>query len=174
MLEITQGILGRHLAGGRTVFQSPGTMNHMHKWMANMIRVLVADDHYLVRQGIRALLEIAEGIEVVGEAENGQEAIALVKSLKPDVVVMDISMPELDGIQATEQIAALDVPTHIVILSMYASTNLVRQALQKGADGYVLKRSASEELLQAVRVVEQGETYLSTALNDSLASNGLN
>lgn len=133
--------------------------------MAKKIRILIADDHTLVRRGIRALLEHADGIEVVGEAENGQEALALVKRLQPDVVVMDISMPELDGIKATEEIQALGISTRVIILSMYANVDLVKQALQNGASGYVLKRSATEELLQAVRTAQAGKIYLSTLLD---------
>lgn len=110
-------------------------------------------------------MEHADGIEVVGEAENGQEALALVKRLQPDVVVMDISMPELDGIKATEEIQALGISTRVIILSMYANVDLVKQALQNGASGYVLKRSATEELLQAVRTAQAGKIYLSTLLD---------
>lgn len=142
--------------------------------MGNIIHVLVADDHTLVRRGIRALLENAEGIEVIGEAENGEEAITLAKRLEPDVVVMDISMPILDGIQATEQICSLNLPTQVVILSMYAHVNLVKQALQKGATGYVLKPSATEELLQAVRSARQGKIYLSAVLADSFPDKAVN
>lgn len=143
------------------------SIGHLHYTMDKTIRVLIADDHNLVRRGIRALLENAEGIEVVGEAENGQEAILLVESLKPDVVVMDISMPILDGIQATEQIHQIDASTNIIILSMYGHANLVKQVLNKGASGYVLKPSATEELLQAVRTTQEGEIYLSSLLSDS-------
>ena len=141
------------------------SLAYLRQQMGKKIRVLVADDHTLVRRGIRALLEHADGIEVVGEAENGQEALALVKRLQPDVVVMDISMPELDGIKATEQIHALGISTHVVILSMYANVDLVKQALQNGASGYVLKRSATEELLQAVRTAQAGKIYLSALLD---------
>ena len=148
------------------------SLAYLHQQMAKKIRVLVADDHTLVRRGIRALLEHADGIEVVGEAENGQEALTLVKRLQPDVIVMDISMPELDGIKATEQIQALGISTHVVILSMYANVDLVKQALQNGASGYVLKRSATEELLQAVQTAQAGKIYLS-ALLDSIPGNDI-
>ncbi|MDT8304445.1 MAG: response regulator transcription factor [Anaerolineae bacterium] len=134
-----------------------------------MIRVVVADDHYLVRQGVRALLDNAEGIEVIGEAENGEEALQLVEQLKPDVVVMDISMPEMDGIRATEKIHALKNPhTRVVILSMYANVDLVQQALKKGATGYLLKRSTTTELVQAVVAANQGKRFLSAALSSDL------
>ena len=131
-----------------------------------MIRVVVADDHYLVRQGVRALLDNAEGIEVIGEAENGEQALQLVKDLNPDVVVMDISMPDMDGIRATEKIQQLNGgQTRVVILSMYANIDLVEQALKKGATGYLLKRSTTTELVQAVVAANKGQRFLSAAIN---------
>jgi DNA-binding NarL/FixJ family response regulator len=130
-----------------------------------MISVVVADDHYLVRQGVRALLDNAEGIEVIGEAENGEQALQLVQELKPDVVVMDISMPEMDGIKATEKIQALENGhTRVVILSMYANIDLVEQALKKGATGYLLKRSTTTELVKAVVAAKEGKRFLSAAI----------
>jgi len=133
-----------------------------------MIRVIVADDHHLVRQGIRALLERADDIEVVGEAADGQEAIELVQRLNPDVLVIDIAMPRLDGTQATERVRALGVATQVVILSMHSDETLVRQTLRSGARGYLLKRSVTEELLLAVRAAVRGEIYLSPAISASL------
>jgi DNA-binding NarL/FixJ family response regulator len=134
-----------------------------------MIHVLIAEDHRLVRRAIRALLESADGIQVIGEAENGQEAVTLAESLKPDVVVMDISMPKMDGIQATERIHAWGQPTHVVILSMYGNTNLIKQALQKGASGYLLKRSASEELVKAIHAACKGQVYVSPSIPEAAA-----
>jgi DNA-binding NarL/FixJ family response regulator len=133
-----------------------------------MIRVIVADDHHLVRQGIRALLEKADDIRVVGEAADGRGAIELVERLAPDVLVLDISMPRLDGIQAIKRIRTLGLATRVVILSMYSDTTLVRQALQSGARGYLLKRSLTEELLLAVRAASQGEVYLSPGISGSI------
>ena len=131
-----------------------------------MIRVVVADDHYLVRQGVRALLDNAEGIEVIGEAENGEQALQLVSELRPDVVVMDISMPEMDGIRATEKIQQLkNGRTRVVILSMYANIDLVEQALKKGATGYLLKRSTTTELVKAVVAARCWQRFLSAAIN---------
>lgn len=130
-----------------------------------VIRVIVADDHHLVRQGIRALLEKADDIEVVGEAADGQEAVELVERLVPEVLVMDIAMPRLDGNQAVGRVRALGVATQVVILSMYSDETLVRQALQNGAKGYLLKRSVTEELLLAVRAASRGEIYLSPAVS---------
>lgn len=135
-----------------------------------MIRVLVADDHDMVRRGVCAFLERVDDIEVVGEAENGEEAIALTKEFEPDVAVLDLSMPKVDGIRATREIQALGISTKIVILSMYSQVDLVKQALKKGALGYVLKRSAAEELVQAIRAVTQNQTYLSSLLAPSLSN----
>ena len=126
-----------------------------------MIRVVIADDHHLVRQGIRALLEKAGDIEVVGEAADGQEALDLVERLLPDVLVLDIAMPHLNGVEAVGRLRDLKVKTRALVLSMYADDALVRQALRNGAKGYLLKRAVSDELLLAVRAVGRGETFLS-------------
>lgn len=133
-----------------------------------MIRVLIADDHHLVRDGIRGLLDKAGDIEVVGEASDGQEAVELVLELQPEVLVLDIGMPRLNGSQAAERIRALDLPTRIVILSMYSDDSIVRQALRSGADGYLLKQSVTEELHLAIRSAVRGETYLSPAVSRSV------
>lgn len=130
-----------------------------------MIRVVVADDHYLVRRGVRALLDNAEDIEVVAEAENGAEVIELARQHRPDVIVMDISMPEMDGVRATEEVCKLDNQNiRVVILSMYANVDLVEQALKKGAIGYLLKRSTTAELVQAVRAAKNGQSFISPAI----------
>ncbi len=133
-----------------------------------MLRVILADDHHLVRQGIRSLLEKADDIEIIAEAENGQEAVNLVSNLVPDVLVMDIAMPRLNGIQAAEQIHGLNVVTRVVILSMHSDETLVRQALRIGVKGYLLKRSVTEELLLAIRAAGRGEIYLSPAISQLL------
>jgi DNA-binding NarL/FixJ family response regulator len=135
-----------------------------------MIRVIVADDHHLVRQGIRALLEKADDIEVIGEAADGQEAVELVERLVPDVLVLDIAMPRLNGTQATGRVRALGVATQVVILSMHSDETLVREALRSGARGYLLKRSVTEELLLAVRAASRGEIYLSPAISRSIVA----
>ncbi|MDX1616495.1 MAG: response regulator transcription factor [Candidatus Promineifilaceae bacterium] len=131
-----------------------------------MIRVVVADDHHLVRQGICALLDEADDLQVVGQAEDGQQAVELVQALQPEIVVMDISMPRLDGTQATERILALDLPTEVVILSMHADQHLAEQMLRAGAKGYLLKASIVEELLLAVRSASQGKVFLSPAISE--------
>jgi DNA-binding NarL/FixJ family response regulator len=133
-----------------------------------MIRVLIAEDHHLVREGIRALLEKSGDIQVVGEAQDGQEAVEQAKRLKPDVVVMDLAMPRMSGTQATEQIRAERLPTQVVILSMYSDETLVRQALRCGAKGYLLKRSVADELPLAIRAACRGETFLSSTISDSI------
>lgn len=138
-----------------------------------MIRVIVADDHHLVRQGIRALLEKAGDIQVIGEAGDGQEAVELVEQLSPDVLVLDVAMPRMDGIQATERIQALDTFTRVVILSMYSDKALVRRALQSGARGYLLKHSVTEELLLAIRAATRGEIYLSPEISKSMVADFL-
>jgi len=131
-----------------------------------MIRVLIAEDHLMVRAGIRALLEKAGDIHVLGEASNGQEAIELVEKFAPDVLIMDIMMPRMNGIQAAENIRKLNVPTRILLLSMYSDEGLIYQALQSGVKGYVLKSSVSDELLWAVHTVASGKTYLSSQVSD--------
>ena len=133
-----------------------------------MIRAVIADDHHLVRQGIRALLEKAGDIEVVGEAADGQQAIELVQHLLPDVLVIDIAMPRLNGVEAVARIRALGVKTRALILSMYSDETLVRQALRNGASGYLLKRAISEELLLAVRAVSRGDAFLSPEVSGPL------
>jgi DNA-binding NarL/FixJ family response regulator len=133
-----------------------------------MIRVLLADDHHLVRKGIRALLEKTDDIEVVGEAMDGEQAVEMAERLGPDVLIIDIGMPRLNGIQAIERICALGLNTQTIVLSMHSDESLVRQALRNGARGYLLKRSVTEELLLAVRAASQGETYLSPGVSEIL------
>lgn len=130
-----------------------------------MIHVVLADDHHLVRQGIRALLEKTNDIDVVGEADNGHDALHLIQQLQPDVVVLDIAMPLLNGIEVAQQIHASKLPTRVVMLSMYDDDTLVRRALRHGATGYILKRSVSEELHLAIRAASRGESYLSPAIS---------
>lgn len=139
-----------------------------------MIRVLIAEDHLMVRAGIRALLEKAGDIHVMGEASNGQEAIQMAEELKPDVLVMDIMMPRMNGIQASENIRDLKLPTNILLLSMYSDEGFVHQALQCGVKGYVLKSSVSDELLWAVRAVANGKIYLSSPISEIMVERAIN
>jgi len=139
-----------------------------------MIHVLIAEDHLMVRAGIRALLEKTSDIHVVGEASNGQEAVEMVEKHVPDVLVMDIMMPRMNGIQAAENIRKLKLPTHILLLSMYSDEGLIYQALQSGVKGYVLKSSVSDELLWAVHAVAEGKTYLSSQISEIMVENAVN
>lgn len=139
-----------------------------------MIRVLIAEDHLMVRAGIRALLEKAGDIRVLGEAANGQEAVEMTESFKPDVLIMDIMMPRLNGIQAAEHIRQLKLPTQILLLSMYSDPGLIYQALQNGVKGYVLKSSVSDELLEAVRAVAGGKTYLTEQISEIAVDHAVN
>jgi DNA-binding NarL/FixJ family response regulator len=129
------------------------------------IRVLLVDDHALVRAGIRSLLEKLAGMEVIAEAGDGLEALRLVAEYHPQVVLMDIAMPDLNGLEATRRLAqdAPDVP--VIILSIYSDEEHVYQALQAGASGYLLKDAAIEELEMAIRAVAQGGTYLSPPIS---------
>ena len=126
-----------------------------------MIRVIIAEDHDLVREGIRALIEKADDLEVIGEADNGRQAVEMVSAMLPDVLVSDISMPEVNGIEALYMIREADLATEVVMLSMYSSEVMIRQALHAGARGYLLKDSVSEELRSAIRAAARGATYLS-------------
>jgi DNA-binding NarL/FixJ family response regulator len=135
-----------------------------------MIRAIIAEDHNLVRQGLRALLEASNEVEVIGEASTGAEAVSLTEKLKPDVVVMDLSMPRMDGAQAAERIVAFDLPTQVVIVSMHDDTALIHQLLRRGIKGYLLKDAVSEELLLAIRSASQGKIYLSPTISESVMS----
>jgi len=128
-------------------------------------RVLLVEDHIVVRQGIKALLSDEPDIEIVGEADNGREALTLVDELYPDVVLMDISMPGLNGIEATHQICQRHTDVKVVILSMYASEEYVFQVLRAGASGYVLKQSDSSEVLTAIRAALAGGSFLSPPIS---------
>lgn len=138
-----------------------------------MIRILLVEDHAMVRAGLHALLERAKDINIVGEASNGQEAIDMAVELKPDVLVMDIMMPRLNGIQAAERIREMKLPVNILLLSMYSDEALVHSALHSGVKGYVLKTSVSEELLWAIHAVARGETYLSAVISSIVVESAL-
>jgi DNA-binding NarL/FixJ family response regulator len=132
--------------------------------MTSDIRVLLADDHSLVRRGFRRLLEDETGIQVVGEACNGVEAVELARTLRPDVIVMDMSMPGLNGNQATIEILKFLPGVGVVILSMYEEANYVRNAMKAGARGYLLKNASEVDLAAAVRKVARGGRVIDTKL----------
>jgi DNA-binding NarL/FixJ family response regulator len=124
-------------------------------------RILLVDDHVLVRAGIRALVESIADTQIVGEASNGREALGMVRELRPDLVIMDISMKDLNGIDATEAIMAAVPGTRVLILSMHAAEEFVRRAMRAGAAGYVVKDSVPMELRLAIDALRAGEVYLS-------------
>lgn len=124
------------------------------------IRVLLVDDQQIVRQGLSTILKYAKGIEVVGQAGDGHEAIALAQNLRPDVVLMDLKMPHLGGIPATRQICEAHPETRVIILTTYDTDDLVFQGIKAGAKGYLLKDASSETLVEAIRGVVEGESQL--------------
>jgi DNA-binding NarL/FixJ family response regulator len=133
-------------------------------------RILLADDHTVVRQGFRMILSAHPDLEVVGEAGNGREAVERAAELKPDVIVMDVSMPELNGIEATRRIAEASPRSRVLALSMHKDAVYVREILRAGARGYLLKDSIESDLVAAVRSVGRGDGYLSPAVSDAVLS----
>lgn len=129
--------------------------------MKKKIRILLADDHRMVRQGFRMILEAQEDMEVIGEAGNGRDAVDMARSLKPEVVVMDVTMPELNGIEATRRIREAEPLVRVLALSVHRDGVYVREIVRAGAEGYILKESADSELIAAVRAVASGNSYLS-------------
>jgi DNA-binding NarL/FixJ family response regulator len=132
------------------------------------VRVVLADDHDLVRSGIKALLSMVEGVEVIAEARNGQELVALVESLKPDIVMTDISMPVMDGITAIAEIHKKDPTVRMLVLSLYDTVDFVKRAVTHGACGYLMKDAPPFELEQAVRSVMASGSYFSPAIAQRL------
>lgn len=132
------------------------------------IRVLLADDHSVLRDGLEAMLHAHPGIAVVGHAQDGREAVRKAIELSPDVTIMDIVMPELDGIEATRQVREHRPQSRVVILSMYSTTEHIFRALQAGAQGYLLKESAGAEVVAAVRSVHAGRRYLSQKITETV------
>ena len=132
------------------------------------IRILLADDHKLMRSGLRLLIEQQPDLTVVGEAADGREAVALAKSLRPDVAVMDISMPNLNGIEAAHQITQSHAGLAVIVLSMHPDESYVLRSLKAGAKGYLLKDSAESDLITAVRAVARGKSFFSPAVSKVL------
>ena len=132
------------------------------------IRVLIVDDHGVVRQGLRTYLELLDDIEVIGEAENGLAAVAQVGQHQPDVVLMDLVMPEMDGIEATRQVSAISPSTRVVVLTSFADDEKVFPAIKAGARGYLLKDVSPADLANAIRAVQAGETHLHPEITKKL------
>lgn len=145
----------------------------MNKQTKN-IRILLADDHTIVRQGLAKLLECEPGFEVVDQVRDGWEAIQKVESHRPDVVIMDISMPNLNGIEATRHIKRIDASTKILALSMYSQERYISEVLKLGASGYLLKDSGGEEIIYAVQVAMSGKVYLSPAISKIVIQDYIN
>ena len=135
-----------------------------------IIKVILADDHGVVRSGIKSLLETEKDIEVIAEASNGQEALEKVKTLRPDLIIIDVRMPVMNGIEATRKIHEEVPATRVLVLSMHDDEEYVLQALECGASGYLLKDASKEEFLKAVKMVYQGEMYFSGELSGLLVS----
>lgn len=128
------------------------------------IRTLIADDHGVMRAGLRAILEDEPELEVVGEAANGEEALHLAGKYLPDIVLLDIGMPGMDGIEVTRRLVKLSPQIRVLILSVYEDESLLREALKAGASGYVVKRGVEEELISAIRAVSRGDMYIHPAI----------
>src|SRR5579883_588879 len=140
------------------------------KTKAAKTRILLIEDHEVVREGVRALINAQEDMTVVGEANNGRDGVRLVRELQPHIVVMDISMPEMNGLKATEKLQAVSPSSKIITLTRHAETGFVQQLLRVGVAGYVLKQSPSTELIRAVRVVAAGGSYLDPAITEKVMS----
>ena len=152
---------------GFVIEPRPNIAAHTGTNSMSSIRILIADDHALVRESIRAILANQGDMEIVATAGDGNEAVQLAMTHQPDVIVMDISMPSMDGLHATELIHRAQASINIVILSMHVNAALVQQALRMGARGYVLKRRATDELPEAIRAAVQGQVFLSPAIPPS-------
>ena len=132
------------------------------------VRLLIVDDHELVRDGIRARLESEDGLEIIGEAENGLQAVELVEQLQPDLVMLDINMPEMNGLDAVEEIRNRELPCNILMLSLYDNSEYVRRAMALGTNGYLLKDVSQPEMAKAIKIAAGGGFYVSESLSDSI------
>ena len=150
------------------ILTTPRSLRYTGSDQAVSITIFLVDDHPVLREGLRAILETHSGFEVIGEADNGREAIRECRRLKPDVVVMDIAMPGINGIDAARALREDGPLPKIVMLSMHAHTEYIFRSLQAGADGYIVKESATGEVADAIRSVHQGRRFLSAAIADSV------
>jgi two-component system response regulator NreC len=143
-----------------------GQRRNLFNKVSGPIRIILADDHQIVRQGLRILLEAESDMEIIAEADNGRKVLRMAQELLPDVIIMDLSMPELNGIEATRQILAASPAVKIVALSMHSDSLFVLNMIKAGASGYLLKDCALEELVKAIRTVVSQKTYLSPGVSD--------
>lgn len=164
------GVAAMPRGGGRRAQATVRPGETMGQSPSEAIRVLIVDDHALFREGVRSLLEVEPGIDVVGEVEDGRAAVRTALELRPHVVLMDITMPRLDGIEATRQIRARDPSIRVLVLTMHDNEDVFFRALDAGAAGYVLKRSGGRELITAIRATYEGNSYLSPHVARALMS----
>lgn len=136
-----------------------------------MIKILIADDHSMVRKGVRALLEDEKEIEVVGEATDGRETLDLIAQLHPDIVLLDITMPEINGIEVTRQVSTYHPQTRVLIFSMHDKTDYILNAVQYGACGFLLKDTNDEEIISAIRTLYRGELYFPPGISSVIIKN---
>jgi len=139
-----------------------------------MTKVVIADDHAVVRAGLRALLQDTPQLELIAEASGGVEALELAKKLQPEILVLDLSMPDMDGISVTRQLKELQLPTRVLILTVHEDEALLKEAIQAGASGYILKQAAESELVSAIQVILRGDLYVDPSLLRSLLNEHVN
>lgn len=132
------------------------------------IRILIADDHGVLRAGLRSLLNAEPGLEVIGEADNGASAVKLAEELQPDIILLDIGMPQLNGIQVTKRVKEQSAQVRILILTLHEDETLLRQAIENGASGYIVKRAVESELINAIRAVYAGNLYVHPTMTRAL------
>jgi len=149
-------------------FADDGLGNRNQVFMMNKIKVLLADDHTVVREGLKALLEATPDIAVVGEADTGRKAVQLAQSLQPDVVVMDVVMPQLNGVEATRQILRESPESKVLVLSSYSDDEKVAQLIEHGATGFLVKQAASNDLVKAIRETKKGNAFFSPCISRRL------